>query len=420
MKLQKKISRYFITVSLIIFILSSIASYFVLKNFVLDEVNETLIAEKNDLLLQLKKEKKLQNVLNNHTARLEIRIIENGEKVNEQFKDTLINIGEKGEGIPFRQLKLSEMINGENYLIILRRSLIEREDLITGISVMIVSIFFLIIVGLNLINYYGEKKWWKPFYKTLDQLSDFRLEQKKKLNLQSSQIDEFNILNKTLNNMAEKLHEDYQNLKEFSENASHEMQTPLAIIRSKLDVMIQEKSLSEEQFNLISSIYQAVNRLTKLNQSMNLLTKIENREFSQKENVGISELIKSQIDNLEFLISDKELNVEKNIEENISLNINSFILETLISNLLINAVKHNIQGGDFKIELNKNHLKISNTGKPLHTSPEKLFERFKKDSQTSDSPGLGLSIVKKICEQEGYGIEYKLCNNIHIVIVTLS
>lgn len=420
MKLQNKISLYFFSISLIIFLLSSVASYFVLKNLVLEEVDETLEAEKNNLISQLQHFEKPANILENHSYRLEIYPVDKNNYIAQTLSDTLIYVGEEGEGVPYRQIKLSKIINGKNYFIILRRSLIERDDLLTGLTVLLVVIFSLIFLSLNLISYFGEKKWWKPFYETLDKISNFNLTHKEKINFAHSNIDEFNKLNETLEELTEKIIKDYKNLKEFSENASHEMQTPLAIIRSKLDVMIQDKSLSEIQFDSIRSLYGAVSRLTKLNQSLNLLTKIENEEFELNANINFSQLIEKQLNNLEELISISSLKVSTKIENNIILNINSFMAETLISNLLINAIKHNVKGGQLIIELKSGELIIKNSGNPPKVPTEQLFQRFKKDAQTSDSPGLGLSIVKTICELNGFKIDYDFSNGLHKVSVQFS
>ena len=420
MKLQKKISLYFFSISLIIFLLSSVASYFVLKNLVLEEVDETLAAETNNLISQLRHFENPNNILENHSYRLEIYPTGKDDYIAKTLSDTLIYMGEEDEGVPFRQIKLSQNINGKNYIIILRRSLIERDDLLTGLTVLLVVIFSLIFLSLNLISYFGEKKWWKPFYESLDKISHFNLSHKEKMNFGHSNIDEFNKLNETLEELTKKIIKDYKNLKEFSENASHEMQTPLAIIRSKLDVMIQDKTLSEKQFDSIRSLYDAVNRLAKLNQSLNLLTKIENQEFEQKENINISQLVIKQLNNLEELIESNSLNVNLDIENDVIIIINPFIAETLISNLLTNAIKHNELKGKIFVELSKEKLIFKNTGKPLQVPTKELFERFKKDNQTSDSPGLGLSIVKKICETNNIQISYKFEHNYHSISLILN
>jgi signal transduction histidine kinase len=415
MKLQKKINYYFFSISLIIFLLSTIISYFVLKKLILEEVDETLEAEKNNLIIQLKAHDNLEKLAENHSYRLEISPQNSSELFQKLLNDTTIYVSEKEETVPFRQLKIIENINGKNYLIILRRSLIEQDDLIIGITSLLIGIFFLIIAALNLINYFGEKIWWSPFKDTLKQLLNFQLSQNKSIKLHNSDIDEFNELNKTIKRMTDKLITDYKNLKEFSENASHEMQTPLAIIRSKLDVIIQDKSLSKKQLISIHSIYPVVNRLAILNRSLNLLTKIENQEFENKENVNFSELIHIQLSNLSELIEANSLQVKTDITEGVIIYINIFIAETLISNLMMNAVKHNMTNGNISILLNNKQLTIKNNGEPPTVSTDELFNKFKKSNQTSNSPGLGLSIVKNICEQYGFDIQYNFKSDLHVI-----
>jgi signal transduction histidine kinase len=413
MKLQKKISIYFISTSLLIFAISSLASYFILKNLAMEEVDERLVAEQVNILTQLEFDNDSTKYLVNHSYIYDISPIEKEKYISPILSDTTLYLADEGEFGNFRQIKTSIFINGKNYQITLRQSIIEKEDLVTGITFLLISILFLIILSLNLINYYSEKKWWQPFYQTLEKLSKYKLSQNEKIHFDLSKIDEFNTLNRNLEEMTNKFRNDYNLLKEFGENSSHEMQTPLAIIRSKLDLMIQDKFLSEKQFDSIRSIYDAVNRLSRLNQSLNLLAKIENEEFSQKESINFSQVIKKQLANFEELISLNSLNVLTEMKDDVTININPFVAETLISNLLTNSIKHNLRNGEISIILSKNLLVIKNTGNPLKTPPAQLFNRFKKEAQTSDSTGLGLSIVKTICELNDLEIKYNYLDEKH-------
>ncbi len=289
MKLLKKVSSYFILFSVLIFVLSSAATYFVLRYLVSEEVDETLASEKAKIVNELKK---LSSPADVRTfGNLEIIPLDLSINVPEMFGDTLIYVPEEQEEILFRQVVFSAQISGKNYRISLRRSLIEKEDLVIGITVMMMVIFVTMILLLNAINYWSEHRLWQPFNQTLNALAKFRIDGQRLLNLPAEDITEFNQLNLALNSMAEKLNRDYRNLKEFSENAAHEMQTPLSIMRSKLDVMVQDPALSDKQLEMINSLYRAVHRMARLNRSLNLLTKIENNEFHQKEAVNFSELV---------------------------------------------------------------------------------------------------------------------------------
>ncbi len=413
MKLLKKISIYFILFSAIVFVLGSISTYLVLQELISEEVHETLESEKKNILEQLE----MTGLPETHfkTGKLEILRIPDSVFISETFKDTLLFVPEEHEPVPFSQLVFSARVHHGNYRITLRRSLIEKDDVVLGITVMMMVIFITMILLLNAINYWSDRRLWKPFYRALDKLKTFQLNSRQGLDLPAEQIDEFNQLNRELNAMTAKLQEDYRTLKEFSENAAHEMQTPLAVIRSKLDVLIQDQSLSETQMQTIQALYHAVNRLARLNQSLNLLTKIENREFSQTQAVDFNALIDEQLLNLEELIQMNQLRVQRHYTDKFVLEFNPLMAETLVSNLLVNAVKHNLPQGFITIETGKNSLTISNSGPPLQSDPQELFERFKKDSPTPDSPGLGLSIVQSICRQNGLEIEYRFEDGKHII-----
>ena len=416
MKLTKKVIHYYIVSSLLIFALGSATIYFVLKALISEEVDETLRSEKVRIVKQLQHDQK-PIPANWATINLEIRSVPEINALKETLKDTVIYVKETNETIPLRQLCFCTKINNHNYRIILRRSLIEREDLVTGVFAVMIGIFLTTILIMNLVNIRSDKKLWKPFYETLDKLITFRLDSKQALNLPKAPIDEFNRLNRTLNQMAEKLWQDYRNLKQFSENTAHEMQTPLAIIRSKLDVLIQDASLSEKQLQTIHSLYQAVSRLSRLNQSLNLLTKIENQEFTDKQRIDFNRLIEKHLYDLDELIQMKQLKIKTHAKSHFSLELNPFMAETLISNLLVNAIQHNQAQGFITIETTETGLTISNSGPELQSDPQKLFERFKKDRPEPDSPGLGLSIVQSICRQNGLKITYEYQDGTHRVRV---
>ncbi len=211
---------------------------------------------------------------------------------------------------------------------------------------------------------------------------------------------------------AENAARDYKNLKEFSENASHEIQTPLAIIHSKLDLLVQQESLTEIQSELIRSVYISVNKLSALQKSLLLLAKLDNRQFYQNSEIRLDEKLKNKIE--EFQDFWKSRGITTNVEMGAAkININTELLEILLNNMMSNATRHNITNGLINIKLNQGMLEITNTGinKPLDT--EKLFKRFYKDIPTGDNNGLGLSIVKEICAVTYMHVSYTFRNQQH-------
>ena len=187
--------------------------------------------------------------------------------------------------------------------------------------------------------------------------------------------------------------------KEFNENSSHELQTPLAIIRNKLEILIQSQNLDEDDMQIIQSIFEAEKRLNQLNKGLLLLSQIDNLQFDTEIKININETLKQCLSNYNYQIVDKEINVKWVTSNNdVLVKGNQGLLEIMLNNLISNAIRHNFKNGLIEICLNGNELQILNTGQTLEGSPVLMFERFKKQSNSEISLGLGLSIVKKICD----------------------
>jgi signal transduction histidine kinase len=213
--------------------------------------------------------------------------------------------------------------------------------------------------------------------------------------------------------MTRKMRYDYLNLKEFSENAAHEIQTPLAVIRSKTDLLMQQKSLNKDSINLIKSINEATARLFKLNQGLLLISKIENQIFHEKKKVSLWKILKNSLDNYKEIMELKKIRVEVESKDEAIIEMNDVLADVLISNLLSNAVRFNVNKGFIKCRVDNMFLTITNSGLPLTVNPEDLFKRFYKGGDNPQSVGLGLSIVKKITDGYGMNITYNYSDCVH-------
>ncbi len=225
---------------------------------------------------------------------------------------------------------------------------------------------------------------------------------------------------KIIEQQKELLNKEFTHLKEFAENASHEIQTPMAIIQSKLDSLLQSSNLTEEHINHISSVSNASQRLSTLNRSLLLLSKIENNQFNEKDPVNFSVLLEQQLDDLKEIFIDKSLDVIQNIKPDITIEGNPFLSDIIISNLLKNAIAHNIKNGSIEITLNESFLIIKNTGHVLNTSPKELFKRFKKQGSSAQSTGLGLAIVQKSCAFSNWTVNYEYSDKQHTLTVSFN
>ncbi|HAA22837.1 MAG TPA: hypothetical protein DCP28_30250 [Cytophagales bacterium] len=220
--------------------------------------------------------------------------------------------------------------------------------------------------------------------------------------------------------MTEKSRQDYQSLKEFSDNASHEMQTPLAVARGKLELLVNSPNLKDGDLQLIQSAQQSVNTLSKLGSSLALLTKIGNEEFSDIQPVDLSAHLQDKLFDLEELIELKELQLSHNITEGKQVTLDPVLVEVLLTNLLQNAIRHNVQSGQIEVTLTEDALTVRNTGEaPSVDDPQQLFRRFKKDAQSGASLGLGLAIVKQIVERQHWAIDYTYVAGWHTLRLSL-
>jgi len=281
------------------------------------------------------------------------------------------------------------------------------------ISVLTILIIIIISVVLNSILL---RRLWRPFYKSMDMMRSFKLGSTDLLAFPETSISEFAFMNDSLALATEKARQDYLTLKEFTENASHEIQTPLSIIRAKLDMLIQEKDLSKNQSELVKEAYTSIKKLSRLNQSLLLLAKIENRQFDNKEIMNLKEKVEEKIDQFRELWQNKGISIKFSLTESY-LEMSPELLDILLNNLFSNASNHNTPSGLIAIELKQNEFAISNSGLNGALDEKKLFTRFYKTAVNSNHNGLGLSIIKQISKVSALTTRYKYSENRHSFIL---
>lgn len=263
---------------------------------------------------------------------------------------------------------------------------------------------------LALLNRYLLLKLWMPFYQVLNQIKGFNIKHGN-FNAVETDINEFKQLNDAVRQMTVQIEDDFKEIKLFTENASHEMMTPIAIINSKLDTLLQSKTLAENDSQALLDLYKATTRLSKINQSLLLLVKIDHNLLGEKEELNPAELIRQKIDNFQELISQRNIHVYCNFDGTTILG-NKYQFDILLNNLFSNAIRHNKPGGEIHISVKNGLLNFENTGNAKALSESQIFERFYKDPQ-SDGVGLGLAILKQICIKQGYSLRYYFRLHMH-------
>lgn len=421
MKLIERTSRTYLWLSIIIFIISAGMLIFVLTIVMNNRLDEQLRYSKEVIAKAIKYD--YPHIIFEEPRKLNQAELKKFPNDTIIYKDTLILRAIEGEGVDefekYRQLTAYETLHDKRWKIVTRNSLVRNQDFIWVIVLSSFIIIILLLIGLWFLNTRISKKLWHPFYTNLNKLKNFSVQDQEPIELEKSDIEEFKELNESIKNLTQKLQSDFSNLKEFSENASHEMQTPLAIMQSKIELLLQSNNINKEQSEQLQSIYQAGKRLSKLNKTLLLLAKVENQQYSSKEEVSFKDLIENQLENYEDFILNKNITVNKELSNHI-ISTNTILADTLISNLLSNAIKHNINNGTISIVYTKEHLIFSNTGEPIKGNPENLFNRFKKQSTRKDSLGLGLAIIKQICDANQWHLNYFCENKLHTLCVRFN
>jgi signal transduction histidine kinase len=419
MKLITKYNRVNIIATVIALLASGICYYFFIHYELINQLDKDLKIEELEINDYVHLNKSLPGESSYKDQKISFEL-SNKNTVPRKFASKNTFNREENEWEVIRELVYPIHVNGKDYKAIISKSQQETDDLIQLILLITSAVVILLLLVLFIINRFLLGKLWQPFNTTLQQLKQFNLTGKNELQLENTGITEFADLNNAVQIMSTRVSQDYEALKSFTENASHEIQTPLAIIQSKLELLMQSDNLREEQVKHIHSMHSACIRLSKLNQSLILLTKIDNQQFQEKSTVDIGDLLQKQLTNYEELIDVKQITVTARIDVDNTIEMNEVMAEILLSNLITNAIKHNIEKGRIEIVLKNQQLVIRNTGAELKTRPTELFERFKKDSQGAASLGLGLSIVQKICEQNSFRIDYSFKAPMHIVYLQLA
>jgi signal transduction histidine kinase len=413
MRLLNITNRYYIFIAFSLLLIGNAFLAYRLLNLVDHGIVKNMLLEKQLIDRQLYEQKQIQNLHFNIGDEIEIDPIPKFTSFRVNMRDTVLdtsNIRSKGK---YKLLTYEQKIDNDAYRIHIWKRLPERKDIFIGIIMTVFLTGFVGITSIFVLNRWFAKEIWKPFYNALNHLKNFDLRSKEKIHFDPSRIEEFKTMNKELGRLMNKVERDYKNLKEFTENISHETQTPLAIIHSRLDVLMQSENLTSEQHDQIRSTLDAVNRLSKMNKGLILLARIENNQFVETSTLRLGQLINRQLEDLEIFISAKQLSLQSNIDTFSEVMLNEQLAEILVRNLLSNAVRYNNSGGLIAIEYNYNRLEIKNTGNPPDLPPEQIFHRFRK-GRLPESLGLGLAIVKKICDYCGCEIGYTYEDNLHI------
>jgi signal transduction histidine kinase len=311
-------------------------------------------------------------------------------------------------------MKQTHQLNGKPYTITTYISAKEYRHLLIKVTIAEAIVFIVLLISIVIINWWESRRLWTPFYSTMNAVRGYDIRHNKPLPLDTTTgIEEFDRLNKTLLDLIDHVDQAYRNQKQFTENASHELQTPLAIIRSKVELLIEGPSLNEDSAQLLQEITEANERLSQMNKNLLLLTRIDNGQYPEAERVDVSGLLERLTGFFRDYYANEGMKTKTAISNGVAISANPALIEILVNNLLRNAYIHNLPGGWVDIRLSDKELVIRNSGPMLDGDPERLFDRFRKGHVDNRTTGLGLALVRQIAQLYHYAIRYTYQDGVH-------
>lgn len=334
-------------------------------------------------------------------------------RIYDTYKDTLIYMPFEESKEPVRLLISAFEHQGKYYELKVISSMVEEDDLMRSVLTNIAWLYILLIISIVVVNNVVLRKLWQPFYNLLQQFQHFRLGKDSELTDVKTDINEFDELQMAGQTLISHTVEAYNRQKQFTENAAHELQTPLAIISGKIELLLERNTLNDQDAESLAEVLNISERLSQLNKSLLLLSKIENKQFYNNQDVLLTEVVSQVVNDFEDFAKFKNLTIDVRKSSEVHLNMDAVLASILVSNLLRNALFHNIQNGKIIIEIDENKLSICNTSASDKLNENEIFNRFYKSDAGRQGTGLGLAIVKAIVQLYGFAIKYVYKNAMH-------
>jgi len=422
MKLISHTTKNFLVILFFALTIWGIFFYRTVKPIIYEELDEFLLNRQKEVIRVFKENPNILDLQNLGLFNFKIKEIskDDAKNIKQGYSDVELYVPNEREKEPFRKLTTVFEHNGKYYKLCIVSSLVDKQQVKTLI---VFSTLLLQVILLLVILYFNRKmlkKVWKPFYLLLDEIKQYRIDKHVPPKLAKTNIEEFNLLNNAFKELIEKNRKVYLNQKQFIDNVSHEIKTPLAVIKNKVELLMQSANLDKNFGSSLNNIYENITKINRITEALLLLSKIENNQFTNIQTVNINNIVLNLMERYKELTEFKKLKITFQEIGQLQVLMNATLAEILLTNLFVNAIGHNVENGFITVEIGDDYLKISNSGFDFNGNPKEFFERFFKNSDNSSSTGLGLAIVKSICELYGFKINYQIENKCHLIEIYFS
>lgn len=410
MKLQNQITLRLSLIGALVFAFWAALFYFAIIDEINDEVDDSLEDHAEMIIRRSLAGEKLPreaSYTNNQYYLHEVSAQYASQHSHIRYEDCEVYTKAKNEFEPARTISYIFMDdNGKFFEVVVFTPTIDKADLKAAVAYWLIALYAAIVTCIILVNLHTLTKGMRPLRAILDWLDAYRLGERNKAMDLHTNVTEFRKLANALERSTERNETLYEQQKRFIANASHELQTPLAVIQSRLEMMLDNGQLTEAQMGDVVKTLHTLKTLARTNRSLLLLCKIDNGQFTKTKHISMAATIGRLLPDMEMIYANKNIKVEMNVEADMTAEMDESLATTLAANLLKNAFTHGNDGGRIRICLKARAMTIANTGGDRPLDGEKIFERFYHSADKASSTGLGLSIAQAICRLYGMDILY--------------
>ena len=421
MKLLSRQYKAYLLLTLPLFLLVAVGYYYFLLSIITNKADESLREDKSYIVSQLATSEELGDLMLDLTDDYILHKVDDRHHIRDQFSTLMIYDELEEAEDPYRQLTCSIVVGSDYYDLTIRKSLVEYNSIMYSILILGMVFLTTLSIGYVLINRYLTRSLWKPFYQTLSIISTYSPESNQSLLLESSKIVEFERLNQTVMRMSQKIRNDFLKQKKFIDHVAHEIQTPLTVIRANLENLLQSSKLKESEYSYLENSLESTAQLSRITKSLLLLSRIENNQFEEIQRINLTALMIDYFQINDDQLLAKKLTFAYDAQTQFKTSLNPVLAEILVSNLCRNAIRHSRENSEIRLVSQATaggmRLELSNTGQLSDANPEKLFEMFQKQSADPDSLGIGLAIVKEICNRYQIRISYSVHEAVHTIVL---
>lgn len=401
----------------VVLIVWALFFYLRMINEINDETDDSLEDYSEQVIMSLLAGEEFpveNNNTNNQYFVKEITADEAQVKPHIVYRDSMIYMPFKKETEPARILTtIYKDANGKFYELVVSIPSIEKNDLKEAILYWIIFLYFALLLCILLFNIWVYQRSNRPLHKLLSWLDAYKIGKVNTPLKNDTKITEFKKLNETVVKSIKRSEEIFEEQKQFIGNASHEIQTPLAVCRNRLEILMEDESLTENQLEQLAKTHQTLEYITRLNKTLLLLSKIDNKQFPNNDEINFNSVIIKNIQDYKEVYEHLNINVKIKESGIFHHMMNKTLADILVNGLLKNAFVHNVKDGIIRIEISPSKIIFKNSGQESALDPKLIFKRFYQETRKPDSSGLGLALIKSICDLENLQINYAFDENLH-------